>query len=173
MMNTQLDLPDGAVTSKTMRTVLGNFASGIVVVTAQAPAGPIGFTCQSFVSLSLEPPLVSFCPARTSSSWPRIRDVNTFCINVLAEDHEHHSAGFARSGTDKFAGVTWRESSSGAPILDGVCAWIDCRLWREYDGGDHTIVVASVHELGADSTRRPLLYHRGGYGLRSYSDHDR
>lgn len=153
----------GAVDPATLRDVLGHFVSGVVVITAVGPDGPVGFTCQSFASLSLDPPLVNFSPARTSSTWPRIREVSSFCVNVLAEDHQHYSGGFARSGVDKFAGVTWAPSPSGAPVLDGVTAWIDCTLESEYDGGDHTIVVARVHDLGADATRLPLLFYRGAY----------
>ena len=151
----------------TMREVLGHFASGVVVVTAAGPDGPLGFTCQSFASLSLEPPLVSFAPARTSSTWPRIRDIGAFCVNVLAADQRDRSVGFARSGqtVDKFAGVDWCPAPSGAPVLEGVSAWIDCTLWAEHDGGDHTIVVGRVHDLGADPERTPLLYYRGGYGI--------
>jgi flavin reductase (DIM6/NTAB) family NADH-FMN oxidoreductase RutF len=148
-----------------MREVLGHFVSGIVVVTAATTEGPIGFTCQSFASLSLDPPLVSFAAARSSTTWPRIREADTFCVNVLAADHQELSAGFARSGADKFAGVNWRPAPSGAPILEGVSAWIDCTLWNEYDGGDHTIVVGRVHDLGAAPDRPPLLYYRGNYGV--------
>jgi len=146
-----------------MRATLGHFASGIVVVTGVGPTGPLGFTCQSFASLSLDPPLVSLSPARTSSTWPRIRAAGRFCVNVLAEDQEHYSEQFARSGADKYAGVRWRPGPSGSPVLDSVCAWIDCALWREYDGGDHTIVLGRVAALGADPTRAPLLFHRGRY----------
>jgi flavin reductase (DIM6/NTAB) family NADH-FMN oxidoreductase RutF len=148
-----------------MRDVLGHFVSGVVVVTAVGTDGPVGFTCQSFASLSLEPPLVSFAPARTSSTWPRIRTIGQFCINILAADHRHYSAGFARSGADKFAGVSWDPAPTGSPILDGVSAWIDCSLEHEYDGGDHTIVIGRVLDLGADPARRPLLYYRGGYSI--------
>jgi len=157
--------PPGSVSPEVMREVLGYFVSGIVVVTAVGPDGPLGFTCQSFASLSLDPPLVTFSPARTSSTWPRIRAAGAFCVNVLAADHEHYSAGFARTGVDKFAGVDWRPAASGAPRLAGVSAWIDCTLWNEYDGGDHTIVIGRVHDLGADPVRLPLLYYRGRYGL--------
>jgi 3-hydroxy-9,10-secoandrosta-1,3,5(10)-triene-9,17-dione monooxygenase reductase component len=153
-----------AVDPGLMRDVLGHFATGVVVVTARAGDGDLlGFTCQSFASLSLDPPLVSFSPARTSSTWPRIRAAARFCINVLAEDQQRYSDQFARSGTDKYAGVRWRPGPSGAPVLDGVCAWIDCALWREYDGGDHTIVLGRVEALGADAARAPLLFHRGRY----------
>ena len=129
------------------------------------PDGPLGFTCQSFASLSLDPPLVSLAPARTSSTWPRIRAVGAFCVNVLAAEHEDVSAAFARSGVDKFAGVAWTPAPSGAPVLDGVSAWVDCELWAEYDGGDHTIAVGRVLDLSADPARPPLLYYRGRYGV--------
>ena len=165
--------PAGPVPPAVMREVLGHFVSGIVVVTAATPAGPIGFTCQSFASLSLDPPLISFSPARTSTTWPRIRAVGTLCVNVLAADHQELSAGFARSGVDKFAGVDWRAAPSGAQILDGVSAWIDCPLWNEYDGGDHPIAVGRVHDLGAGPARRPLLYCRGRYGVTADEGRDR
>jgi 3-hydroxy-9,10-secoandrosta-1,3,5(10)-triene-9,17-dione monooxygenase reductase component len=147
-----------------MREVLGYFASGVVVVTAAGTDGPLGFTCQSFASLSLDPPLISLAPARTSSTWPRIRAAGAFCVNVLADDHEHHSVRFARSGVDRFAGVSWSPGPDGAPILDGVAAWVAATLEHEYDGGDHTIVVGRVRALGADAGRAPLLFHRGRYG---------
>jgi 3-hydroxy-9,10-secoandrosta-1,3,5(10)-triene-9,17-dione monooxygenase reductase component len=155
----------GAVDPRTMRDVLGHFASGVTVVTAQGEHGPIGFTCQSFSSLSLDPPLVAIAPARASRTWPRLRELGRFCVNVLAEDQTALSARFARSSADKFAGVSWRPSPQGQPVLDDVVAWIDCELWAEYDGGDHTLVAARVLDLGADAGRRPLLFHRGAYGL--------
>ncbi len=159
------DGPGQAVDPQVMRDVLGHFASGVTVVTASTGDGPIGFTCQSFSSLSLDPPLVALAPARTSTTWPRLRDIGRFCVNVLAEDQSGLSASFARSGTDRFSGVPWRPSPHGSPVLDGVVAWIDCSLWAEYDGGDHTIAAARVLDLGADPHRRPLLFHRGRYGL--------
>jgi 3-hydroxy-9,10-secoandrosta-1,3,5(10)-triene-9,17-dione monooxygenase reductase component len=155
----------GTVDPRTMRDVLGHFASGVTVVTAQGDDGPIGFTCQSFSSLSLDPPLVAIAPARTSRTWPRLRELGRFCVNVLAEDQTALSTRFARSTADKFAGVSWRPSSQGQPVLADVVAWIDCELWAEYDGGDHTLVAARVLDLGADPGRRPLLFHRGAYGL--------
>ena len=157
--------PHRIVDQALLREVLGHFASGVTVVTAVTDDGPIGFTCQSFSSLSLDPPLVVFAPARTSVTWPRLRDLGRFCINVLAEGQDAVSQSFARSGVDKFAGVDWTPSAHGSPVLDGVVAWIDTELWAEYDGGDHTLVAAKVLDLGADSTLRPLLYHRGSYGF--------
>ncbi|MGY1740505.1 MULTISPECIES: flavin reductase family protein [unclassified Blastococcus] len=167
-MSAALPSPGGpveAVEPGLMREVMGHFASGVTVVTAATGAGPLGFTCQSFSSLSLDPPLIVFAPARSSRTWPRLRELGRFCVNVLAEDQTALSARFAGSAADRFAGVPWRPSPQGQPVLDGVVAWIDCALWAEYDGGDHTLVAGRVLDLGADAARRPLLFHRGGYGL--------
>ncbi|KAA0082072.1 flavin reductase [Mycolicibacterium sp. P9-64] len=147
-----------------MRRVLSHFCSGITVITATGPEGrPVGFTCQSFSSLSLSPALVSFNPARSSTTWPLIRSADTFAVNVLSANHDRLSHQFARSGIDKFDGVACTPGQFGAPLLNGVTAWMECRLWAEYDGGDHTIVAAEVLSLHADSTTSALLYYRGAY----------
>jgi 3-hydroxy-9,10-secoandrosta-1,3,5(10)-triene-9,17-dione monooxygenase reductase component len=146
-----------------MRAVLGHFASGVVVVTATHESEPLGFTCQSFASLSLDPPLVILCPAHTSTTWPRIRRVGSFCVNILAEDQEQLSRRFARSGPDKYQGSKWILAPSGSPVFEGIVAWVDCSLRDEFDGGDHTVVVGAVHALEAHADRQPLLYHRGAY----------
>lgn len=150
-----------------LRDVLGQFPSGVTVVTAGVGDGPVGFTCQSFSALSLQPPLVLFCPSRTSRTWAVIRERGQFCINVLADSHSPLSQAFARSGADKFDGVDWAPSPLGNPVLDGVVAWLDCRLWAEYDGGDHTVVVAELLDVASDTDRPPLLFHRGAYATPS------
>jgi 3-hydroxy-9,10-secoandrosta-1,3,5(10)-triene-9,17-dione monooxygenase reductase component len=153
---------DGDVTPQVMRAVLGSFCTGVVVVTAVGEE-PFGFTCQSFSSLSLDPPLISFNPARTSTTWPRIRQVGRFAVNVLAHDQDELSELFARSGADRFAEVDWSTSPLGSPILADVSAWVDCELVAEYDGGDHTIVVGRVRALEANPQRHPLIFYRGRY----------
>lgn len=150
-----------------LRRVLGSFCSGVTVVTTMTPDGPAGFTCQSFSSLSLDPPLVLISPAKSSKTWPVIREASTFAINILAEDHDGFSGQFARSGTDKFAGVSWTEGPQGSPILPGVVAWAECELWAEYEGGDHTIVAARVLALGDEADTRPLLFFRSRYHVTS------
>jgi flavin reductase (DIM6/NTAB) family NADH-FMN oxidoreductase RutF len=154
-----------AMDAATLRRVLGHFCSGVTVITAVLGREPVGFTCQSFASLSLDPPMVTFAASRSSTSWLKVRQAGTFCVNILSDAHAELSNAFARSGTDKFAGVPWRPSRYGAPVLGEVAAFIDCRIWAEYDGGDHIIVAASVLDLAADSTRRPLVFYRGRYGL--------
>jgi 3-hydroxy-9,10-secoandrosta-1,3,5(10)-triene-9,17-dione monooxygenase reductase component len=145
------------------RTVLGHFASGVVVVTGHTDAGPGGFTCQSFFSLSLDPPLICFAPGATSTSWPPIEANGACTVNVLGEEQEALARSFARSGTDKFAGVGWAAGATGAPRLHDTLAWMDCRIEHVLDGGDHRLVVARVVELGA-GRGDPLLFYRGGFG---------
>lgn len=156
-----------SVTPELMREALGAFCTGVVVVTAVGDE-PLGFTCQTFASLSLHPPLVSFSVARTSRSWPRIREVGVFAVNVLAHDHQHISSQFAQSGVDKYRGVSWESAPLGSPVLEGVPAWVECVLWRELDGGDHTIVLGEVTSVGHDVARHPLLFFRGAYAETSW-----
>ena len=146
------------------REVLGHFATGVTVVTAMDGAEPVGFTCQAFGSLSLEPPLVVLAPGKSSTSWPRIATVGEFCVNILAEGQEALSRDFAVSGGDKFAGVRWRPAHNGAPLLDGVLAWVACRFVEAHDAGDHELVVGLVEDMGVHSRGRPLLFYRGGFG---------
>jgi 3-hydroxy-9,10-secoandrosta-1,3,5(10)-triene-9,17-dione monooxygenase reductase component len=148
----------------TFRTVLGHFCSGITIVTAVDEGEPVGLTCQSFTSVSLDPPLVLFVPGKGSLSWPRIRSAGHFCANVLNDEQEELGRRFAVKGLDKFAGVGWRPGPTGSPILDGCLAFVECRVEAVHDAGDHEIVVGRVVDLGAAPSGSPLLFYRGGYG---------
>ncbi|MGW4251254.1 flavin reductase family protein [Streptomyces californicus] len=153
------------VAPEEFRRVLGHFASGVTVVTARDADGPAGFACQSFASLSLDPPLVSFMVARTSTTWPRIARAGAFCVNILGAEQGALCRGFAVSGADKFAGVGYADApATGSPLLDSVPAWIDCRVHAVHTGGDHLIVVGRVEALGAAEEGEPLLFHRGAFG---------
>ncbi|EST27615.1 flavin reductase family protein [Streptomyces roseochromogenus] len=149
------------------RRVLGSFASGVTVITAPAAEGepgPAGFACQSFASLSLEPPLVCFMVGRTSTTWPRIARAGVFCVNVLGAGQGELCRAFAVSGADKFAGVPYDAAPvSGAPRLTGAVAWVDCTVHAVHTGGDHLIVVGRVMALGTEGLTDPLLFHRGRY----------
>lgn len=146
------------------RTALGHFCAGVTVITAVDDGTPVGMTCGAFSSLSLDPPLVLFCATKTSTSWGRIRSAGHFCANVLGAEQEHLSRTFASKVDDKFEGVGWRPGASGAPVLDGVLASIDCTIDEVHDGGDHHIVVGRVVELASAAHGGPLLFFRGGYG---------
>lgn len=147
-----------------LRRVLGMFASGVVIVTGDAAGSPAGFACQSFASVSLDPPLVLFCPARTSRSWPAIAPSGRFAVNVLAADQQEVSARFATSGVDKFAGLVWRTSPWG-PVLDNVLAVVQCVVEDVHAAGDHEIVVGRVQQLITHREHGPLVFFRGGYGV--------
>ncbi|MFF3845796.1 flavin reductase family protein [Streptomyces sp. NPDC002328] len=150
------------------RRVLGAFATGVTIITA--PAGPdeeapAGFACQSFTSLSLDPPLVAFMVGRTSNTWPRIARAGVFCVNVLSADQAGLCRAFAVSGADKFAGVHHTPApTTGSPRLAGALAWIDCTIHAVHTGGDHLIVVGRVNTLqSTDTDEPPLLFHRGRF----------
>jgi flavin reductase (DIM6/NTAB) family NADH-FMN oxidoreductase RutF len=145
------------------REVLGHFATGVTIVTAMEGAEPVGFTCQAFTSLSLDPPMVALAPGKNSTSWPRIAAAGSFCVNILADDQEALSRDFAVSGGDKFAGVGWRPAGNGAPVLDGALAWVECDFELAHDAGDHELVLGRVRDMGV-SRGKPLVYYRGGFG---------
>ncbi|MFE3853796.1 flavin reductase family protein [Streptomyces griseorubiginosus] len=145
------------------RRVLGSFATGVTVITAPGTP-PAGFACQSFSSLSLDPPLVAFMVGRTSGTWPRIAQAGVFCVNVLSAEQGELCRAFAVSGADKFAGVSHDPAPvSGSPRLAGTLAWIDCTIHAVHTGGDHLIVVGRVDALGTGEGERPLLFHRGRF----------
>jgi 3-hydroxy-9,10-secoandrosta-1,3,5(10)-triene-9,17-dione monooxygenase reductase component len=153
-----------AVEPGAYRRTLGHFCTGVTVVAAIDPEGePVGFACQSFAALSLDPPLVLFCPGKGSRSWPAIESARQFTVNVLAHDQQDVSAVFGRAGADKFSSVAWHPAPSGAPLLDGVLAWLDCTLEDVVDGGDHHIVIGRVTALNDRQDGRPLLFYRGAY----------
>lgn len=145
--------------------MLGHFATGVSIITAVHDSQPVGFTAQSFTSLSLDPPLVLFCPQKASSSWPKMKAAGTFCVNILSDEQEALCRAFAASGTDKYRGVGWHPSPvAGAPLLAGCLAWVEGRIVAQHDGGDHLIVVGQVVEVGVEHEGRPLLFYRGGFG---------
>lgn len=145
------------------REVLGHFPTGVTIVTAMADGEPVGFTCQAFTSLSLDPPLVALAPGKNSTSWPRIAAAGAFCINIMSDTQEALCRTFAVSGGDKFDGVGWRPAGNGAPLLAGVLGWVECAFVRAHDAGDHELVIGAVQDMGVNPGR-PLVYYRGGFG---------
>ncbi len=150
---------------RTFRNVLGQFCTGITVITTVHDGVPVGFACQSFAALSLDPPLVLFCPTRASRSWAAIEASGAFCVNILHENQQDVSARFGSREPDKFAGIDWTASRLGSPIIAGTLAHIDCTVASVHDGGDHLVVFGAVHSL-SDVPRkkpRPLLFYQGQY----------
>jgi 3-hydroxy-9,10-secoandrosta-1,3,5(10)-triene-9,17-dione monooxygenase reductase component len=145
------------------RDVFGHFATGVTIVTAMDGDEPVGMAANSFTSLSLEPPLVLFCVAYSSTTWPRIEQAGKFAVNILGEEGEDLSRLFAQRGADRFGRIPWRSGVSGSPVLDEAIAYIDCDFEAEYPGGDHKIVVGRVIDLDMREGARPLIFFRGAY----------
>jgi 3-hydroxy-9,10-secoandrosta-1,3,5(10)-triene-9,17-dione monooxygenase reductase component len=112
-----IDDPEAAERARQFRDVLGIFATGVTVVTSMSGDEPVGMTCQSFSSVSPDPPPVMFCPAKTSRAWPMMRQAGYFCVNFLSSEQEHISNGMASRGTEKFEGVGWKPAKTGAPLI--------------------------------------------------------
>jgi flavin reductase (DIM6/NTAB) family NADH-FMN oxidoreductase RutF len=146
------------------RQVLGHFPTGVTVITAMSDGAPAGMAVGSFASLSLEPAQVLFCASHTSTSWPKIRQAGKFCVNILSEDQEDVCRVFASKAPDKFAEIGWKRSGVGAPLIEGVLAFIDCDIDTITPSGDHDVVVGSVRDLEVLHEGGPLLFFRGGYG---------
>jgi flavin reductase (DIM6/NTAB) family NADH-FMN oxidoreductase RutF len=151
--------------ARRFREVLAHYPTGVVVVTALDRDGaPLGMVVGSFTSVSLDPPLVAYLPAKSSSSYAALREQPRFCVNVLASDQEQLCREFASRGADKFTDVTWALSPGGSPVLAGAVAWLDCSVEGVLDGGDHDIVLGRVEHLEVSGAGDPLLFFQGGYG---------
>lgn len=154
-----------AINSVNFREALGHYASGITIISSCIDDEPIGFTCQSFYSVSMEPPLVSFSVMASSYSYPKIRRAGRFAVNILAGDQATISHQFAKRGADKWQGVKWAESPLGNPLIVDNLHWLDCEIQAEYAVGDHLIVIGEVKALKvqAETAKQPLLYYKGQY----------
>ena len=151
------------VSKDEFRAALGMFASGVTVVTTIAEDNnPAGITVSAFASVSLDPPLVLACVDKGASVHGCLTEGKHFAVNILAEDQEHLSRLFASKDEDRFSRAIYQAGVTGAPLLDGAAASLECRVVHAYPGGDHTIIVAEV-ESTALADRKPLAYHRGGY----------
>jgi 3-hydroxy-9,10-secoandrosta-1,3,5(10)-triene-9,17-dione monooxygenase reductase component len=154
-------LPD--VDAAGFRQALGHFCTGVTVITGAESGRPAGFACQAFAALSLTPPLVLFCPGRSSGTWPVIARAGYFCVNVLAAGQQELARRFGVTGADKFGGVSWSPSPSGAPVLAGALTWVECEVAAVHPAGDHYVVTGRVTGLGPCLPGRPLLFYRGRY----------
>ncbi len=152
------------VDSASFRRALGQFASGVTVVTTRDGSGrPHGLTVSSFCSVSLRPPLVLVCIDHRSDANPAVRESGLFAVSVLAEDQQAVSRRFAAHGRTKLAGFPFVEGRHGLPLVPGALAHLECRVRSFHDEGDHAVWVGEVKAL-AVHPGRPLLHHAGAYG---------
>ena len=153
-----------AIEANELRRVMGHFATGVTVITTMRSSGELhGLTANAFTSVSLVPPLSLVCVDKKAESYPCFAESKIFTVNVLAHDQETLSRKFAVSGGNKFEGVSYRIGANGAPILDGVLAYLECKVTAAIDGGDHTIYVGEVEQAETAHEGKPLLFFRGGY----------
>ena len=151
------------VSKEDFRAALGRFVSGVTVITTLAKDNqPGGITVSAFASLSLEPRLVLACIDKHASVHDYLNEGKHFAVNILAEDQEHLSRRFASKDQERFNGTGYSEGATGAPLLDGALAYLECRVVHAYPGGDHTIIVGEVESVRI-AEHKPLAYYRGGY----------
>ncbi len=158
--------PQVELESAEFRRILGHFVTGVTIVTATDPSTgeACGLTANAVASVSLDPALILVCVDHATESHDRIVAAGAFAVNILSEDQERLSRRFATWGTpEKFGGVGYHRAATGAPILDACLAWVECRMWACYPGGDHSIMVGEA--IGGNAREgAPLIYYRGGYG---------
>ena len=158
---TTIDLTD----QRALRNILGRFPSGVCVVTGRDPDGrTVGMACQSFMGVSLDPPLVLVSVMKTSRTLPHLKDRPGFAVSVLGEGDEAVSAMAGSKAEDKFEHIPMTTTTTGHQIVDGAPAWFACELEAWVDAGDHDLLIGRVLEAGpADSGRGPLVFHGGRY----------
>jgi flavin reductase len=154
---------------KEFRSTVGAFATGVTVVTTRGEEHAYGMTANAFSSVSLDPPLILVCVINPSEGAEHITHNGVFAVNILSVEQEPLSRYFASrdrpKGRDAFAAVPHRFAASGAPILEGSAAFLDCRLHATHEAGDHLIFIGEVLELEVNDGHEPLLFHGGGYRL--------
>ena len=150
--------------ARAFRDALGRLATGVALVTAALDDQPAGLIVNSLTSVSLEPPLISFCPSRTSHTWSRIRQTGRFGVNVLGRQHERFALRATPPGADRFAGLDWELGHDGVPLITDALASFECAIVAEHPTGDHWIVVGQVHNLHISPDNDPLVFFAGAFG---------
>jgi 3-hydroxy-9,10-secoandrosta-1,3,5(10)-triene-9,17-dione monooxygenase reductase component len=155
--------PVPQVDARSFRDALGRFATGVALVTAGLGGEPAGLIVNSLVSVSLEPPLVSFSPSRGSLTWSRMRRAGVFGVNVLGRDHEGYAVAATPAGANRFAGLDWEAGPLGTPLLSCALASFECEIVAEHPAGDHSIVVGQVENLRTAAGGDPLVFFDGAF----------
>lgn len=152
------------IDARTFRHVLSHYPTGVATVTALDPErGPVGMVVGSFTSVSLDPPLVAFLPAKSSATWPLIATIGSFCVNILSSDQEQVCRQVSSKEPDRFEGLYSTLSPGGAPLLHNIIAWIDCTVQAVHEAGDHFIVVGQVNAMKKERDEDPLIFLRGSF----------
>jgi 3-hydroxy-9,10-secoandrosta-1,3,5(10)-triene-9,17-dione monooxygenase reductase component len=158
------DNPAAAPDARVFRDALGRFATGVAFVTAAPDGDPVGLIVNSLTSVSLEPPLVSFCPSRSSLTWSRMRRAGRFGVNVLGRRHERFAIRATPAGADRFAGLVWELGARGVPLVAGALVTLECEIVAEHPAGDHWIVVGRADVARISPVDEPLVFFAGAFG---------
>lgn len=152
------------IDSKEFRNILGNYPTGVCVITSFLPNGqPIGMTVGSFTSVSLDPPLIGFFSDHKSQTWQHIAKIKKFCVNILSEDQQNLGKQFSSRAEDKFDGVSFDLSDNGLPIFPNIVSWIDCELHDVVETGDHFLALGHVQNIALNDNQRPLIFYQGQF----------
>ena len=154
-----IELSPADADPKALRDAFACFPSGVVAVCAMIDGSPVGMEASSFTSVSLAPPLVSFCAQTASATWPRLRARPRLGISVLAEAHDSACVSLSRKTGDRFADVDWEATESGAVIVHGATAWLECDVHSEVPAGDHSIVLLQIRGMETTPGVPPLIFH--------------
>jgi 3-hydroxy-9,10-secoandrosta-1,3,5(10)-triene-9,17-dione monooxygenase reductase component len=155
--------PAPAPDARAFRHAFGRFATGVAFITAAPDGKPAGLIVNSLTSVSLTPPLVSFCPSRSSLTWSRMRRTGRFGINVLGQQHQPFAKRATPASADRFAGLDWELGHAGTPLLTDALASFECEIVAEHPTGDHWIVVARVDEVRTAPINDPLIFFAGAF----------
>ncbi len=151
------------MTPAALREAFSHFPSGVIAVAAEIDGTRVGLAASTFVPVSLDPPLVSFCIQNTSETWPRIKDVPLLGISVLGESHDKAARTLAARTGDRFAGVETVSSGGGAVFIKGTSVWLESAVEQEVPAGDHTIVIMRIHDVHVHDEVAPIVFHRSGF----------
>jgi flavin reductase (DIM6/NTAB) family NADH-FMN oxidoreductase RutF len=146
-----------------LRQAFGCFPSGVTAFCGLLDGVAEGMAASSFTSVSLEPPLVSVCVANTSATWPKLATLNRLGLSVLAGDHAPIARSLASKNGDRFSGVDWMATDSGAVFVHGATLWLECAPYKRIEAGDHEIVVLQIVSLAMYPDVAPMVFHRSGF----------
>lgn len=153
-----------ALDQRSFRDTLGRYPTGVVLICAMSEVGPVGMAVNSFTSVSLDPPLISFCPMLTSATWAALRDIKSFAVSILGAEHADVSRLFATKGADRFAHHDWAQSPLGHPVLSSALCWIDATITSVTPAGDHELVIAEATTWSQNPEKTdPLVFFSGKY----------
>ena len=156
-------MPEAAIDPRTFRHVLGQFCTGITIITTTDDGLPVGFACQSFAALSLDPPLVLFCVQTTTTTWPKLVDAPYLGISVLGESHDEAARTLAAKTGDRFSGLETSSTERGAVFIHGTSVWLETSIDQLVPAGDHTIVVLAISDIVINPDVEPMVFHRSAF----------